>query len=143
MKIAEDILKGYELAKNTLEFAYAPYSRYRVGCALKVAGDDNLYRGCNVENVVYPAGICAEQAAIASLFGRRSSGEIKIQWMIVVTDSSLGDVPCGICQQVISEFAESPQMPIYIANLKEIKGCYSLEEMRPLNYRYPHQHDNI
>ena len=143
MKVVADIQRGYELAKSALEFAYAPYSRYQVGCALKAVGDDHIYCGCNVENVVYPAGICAERATISALFGTRDPRHIKIQWMVVVTNCSLGDVPCGICQQVIAEFAESPEMPIYIANLQEIKACYSLREMRPLNYRYPHQDDRF
>ena len=140
MDVPEDIQRGYQLAKEALSLAYAPYSKYQVGCALKAYDDDRIYTGCNVENVVLPAGICAERSAIASLFGRRNPSRIKIQWLIVVTDSELGDVPCGLCQQVIAEFAE-PDLPIYIGNLQELKCRHDLRELRPLNYEFPHRED--
>ena len=140
MKVDSDVQKGYELACKALGLAYAPYSRYKVGCALKIEGDDTIYSGCNVENVVYPAGVCAERAVISSLFGHRDPHEICLQWLVVVTDCTLGDVPCGICQQVIAEFGPL-ELPIYIANLERILACHTLKEIRPLNDLFPHQKD--
>ena len=142
MEIPEDVQRGHELAKQALAFAYAPYSRYRVGCAIKTFGDEHIYSGCNVENVVSPAGICAERSVITSLFGKRDSSLVRIEWIVVVTDCSLGDAPCGMCQQVISEFA-GPDLPIYIGNLQQIKACYTLEEIRPINYLFPHRQDEF
>ena len=140
MQIEKKVEEGYRIAIRALECAYAPYSQYRVGCALKLVGDDQIYSGCNVENIVFPAGICAERAAISSLFGKRESTHIKLEWLLVVTDSDLGDAPCGICQQVIAEFAD-PDLPIYISNLQKILACHTLREIRPVNYHYPHQKD--
>lgn len=138
MKIGQEIQKGHELAKMAQSFAYAPYSCFKVGCALKIFGDDTIYSGCNVENTVFPSGSCAERATIFSLFGKKDPSLIKLEWIMVVTDSTLGEIPCGMCQQVIAEFA--PQdLPVYIGNLQELKACYTLQEIRPLNYRYPHR----
>ena len=142
MNVDQEIQKGYELAKAAQGFAYAPYSRFKVGCALKVIGDKTIYSGCNVENTVFPSGTCAERATIFSLFGKKDPSQIRIEWIMVLTSSSQGEVPCGMCQQVIAEFA--PQdLPIYIGNLEGLKACYTLQEMRPLNYCYPHRKDQL
>ena len=53
MKVSDEIQRGYELAQVAQSFAYAPYSRFKVGCALKVVGDKMIYSGCNVENTVF------------------------------------------------------------------------------------------
>ena len=142
MKVPGDVLEGHISAKKALNMAYAPYSHFKVGCALKVFGDDRIHIGCNVENVVFPSGICAERAAISALFGKKDPSLIKLQWVVVVTDSTLGDAPCGMCQQVIAEFSD-PDLPIYIGNLTELKACYTLRELRPLNYVFPHRKDQL
>lgn len=87
-----------EIAKNARQWAYAPYSNYRVGAAL-LAASGNIYDGVNVENAVFPTTMCAERVA---LFKAVSEGEQKFAVIAVVTRD--GGSPCGSCRQVLSEF---------------------------------------
>ncbi len=100
-------------ARRAREFAYAPYSRFSVGAAVRM--DDGvgervfpIYRGCNVENASYGATVCAERNAI---FSAVAYGGKRIRAIAISLDTShLPDLsfraPCGVCRQVISEFAD-------------------------------------
>lgn len=82
------------------ENAYAPYSGFKVGAALRgVSG--TIYRGCNVENVAYPEGTCAEAGAIAAMI---AAGETSFTEAYVVAGSPLPVTPCGGCRQKLAEF---------------------------------------
>ena len=90
-----------EAAKAVRERAYAPYSRFKVGAAIRgVSGA--VYAGCNVENVAYPEGTCAEAGAIAAMV---AAGETRIAEVLVIADSPEPVPPCGGCRQKIAEFA--------------------------------------
>jgi cytidine deaminase len=78
--------------------AYSPYSHYKVGAAL-LGKSGRIYNGINIENAVYPLGICAERVA---LFKAISEGEKSFNAIAVVTAD--GGSPCGGCRQVLSEF---------------------------------------
>lgn len=80
--------------------AYAPYSKYLVGCAL-VDKRGKVFTGCNVENASYPAGLCAERTAIVKMV---SEGGNSIQHLVLVASSVEPVLPCGMCLQVIQEF---------------------------------------
>ena len=80
------------------ERAYAPYSHYRVGAAL-LAKSGEIYDGVNVENAVYPAGICAERTALVKAV---SEGELLFEAIAIATQN--GGSPCGVCRQMLSEF---------------------------------------
>jgi cytidine deaminase len=95
-------------AVDARQRAYAPYSRYAVGAALLTASG-KLYQGCNVENAAYPAGICAERVAI---FTAVAEGEKEFSAICVVTAN--GGFPCGVCRQVMAEFAL--EMTVLIAD---------------------------
>lgn len=82
--------------------AYAPYSRFKVGAALRAASGA-IYVGCNVENVAYPEGTCAEAGAIAAMI---AAGDTVIAEVLVIADSPAPVPPCGGCRQKISEFAD-------------------------------------
>ena len=79
--------------------AYAPYSHYHVGAALQAA-DGTIFTGCNVENASYPATICAERTALVKAV---SEGRREFDTMVVATRN--GGFPCGICRQMLYEFA--------------------------------------
>jgi len=79
--------------------AYAPYSNYRVGAVL-LGKNGEVFTGCNVENASYPAGICAERTALVKAI---SEGVQEFEALIVATQN--GGSPCGICRQMLAEFA--------------------------------------
>lgn len=81
--------------------AYAPYSNFKVGAAIR-AISGHVYQGVNVENVAYPEGTCAEAGAIAAMI---AGGDTKIAEVYVVADSPTPVPPCGGCRQKLAEFA--------------------------------------
>jgi len=96
--IKADYKQLIELADEARRHAYAPYSNYRVGAALRTK-TGRVYVGVNVENAAYPTGICAERVAV---FKAVSEGERDFEVIALVTDN--GGSPCGACRQVLSEF---------------------------------------
>ncbi|MEH7828990.1 cytidine deaminase [Gemmobacter denitrificans] len=94
-----DLLKA---ATEVRENAYAPYSRFKVGAALR-SSSGALHVGCNVENVAYPEGTCAEAGAIAAMC---ATGDRRIAEILVIADSPDPVPPCGGCRQKIAEFAD-------------------------------------
>ncbi len=97
-----------EKAREARMRAYAPYSNYSVGAAL-LTTDGKVFTGCNVENAVYPLGLCAERVAI---FKAVSEGHRDFLAIAIVTKN--GGSPCGSCRQVMHEFA--PEMRVIIAD---------------------------
>ena len=87
-----------DIALHARQWAYAPYSKYRVGAALLTASG-RIYEGVNIENAAYPTGICAERVAI---FKAVSEGEREVEPFVVATQN--GGSPCGSCRQVLAEF---------------------------------------
>lgn len=87
-------------AREAAARAYCPYSRYRVGAALEGA-DGTIYPGCNVENAVYPLGLCAERSALVSAV---SQGCREFKRVFVVGGTERPAPPCGACRQMLSEF---------------------------------------
>ena len=102
----------FDDAIKVRENAYAPYSNFKVGAAIKTK-DGTVYVGCNVENVAYPEGTCAEAGAIAAMC---AAGEREIVEVAVVADSPTPVTPCGGCRQKLSEFAD-PDAPVKMYNL--------------------------
>jgi cytidine deaminase len=90
--------------------AYIPYSHFAVGAAL-VATDGTVFLGCNVENASYPAGICAERTALVKAV---SEGYQNFSLIVVVTPT--GGSPCGICRQMMMEFA--PDLRVICADFE-------------------------
>lgn len=103
--------KAYEGRNN----AYAPYSKFKVGAAVLME-NGKIYTGCNIENASYGATNCAERTAI---FKAISEGNRKIRAIAIVGADDEYTYPCGICRQVIAEFADE--------NTEIILGKKSLE----------------
>ncbi len=91
-----------DTARQVRENAHAPYSKFKVGAALR-AVSGTVYAGCNVENVAYPEGTCAEAGAIAAMV---AGGDTEIAEIAVIADSPKPISPCGGCRQKIAEFAK-------------------------------------
>jgi cytidine deaminase len=96
-------------AIDAAKHAYAPYSNYPVGAALRTP-DGDVFTGCNVENAAYPAGICAERTALVKAV---SEGKREFSTIAVVTRN--GGAPCGVCRQMLYEFA--PDLKVIIADM--------------------------
>ena len=90
------------------ERAYAPYSRFLVGAAVR-AENGEIFVGCNVENASYGATICAERSAILAMV---SAGQRTITSIAVFTDADTLAMPCGLCRQVISEFQREARLVV-------------------------------
>ena len=90
-----------DAARAVRENAYAPYSHFKVGAAVKTPSGA-IYSGCNVENVSYPEGTCAEAGAIAAMI---AAGETEITEVAVIADAPQPVSPCGGCRQKLAEFA--------------------------------------
>lgn len=95
----QDIIKEGAIVR---EYAYAPYSNFKVGAAL-LCTDGTIIKGCNMENVSFPVGICAERTTIAKAI---SEGKRKFKALAVVADkrNNILTTPCGLCRQTIIEF---------------------------------------
>ena len=90
-----------EQAGKVRDNAYAPYSNFQVGCALRSV-EGRVHLGVNVENVAYPEGTCAEAGAIAAMI---AAGDSAIAEIAVIADSPTPVPPCGGCRQKLAEFA--------------------------------------
>ncbi len=99
IKVTDDERRALiDLAKEASRRAYAPYSNYPVGAALRTRSG-RIFTGSNVENAAYPSSICAERVAI---YKAVSEGEKDFDVITVVTPN--GGTPCGSCRQVLAEF---------------------------------------
>lgn len=115
-----------EAALQVRERAYAPYSDFKVGAALRTA-DGELYVGCNVENVAYPEGTCAEAGAISAMI---ASGSARIAEAYVVAQSPLPVTPCGGCRQKLAEFG-APDVVVTMATVDGVEQTMTLGELLP------------
>jgi cytidine deaminase len=123
----------FEAAKAAQANAYAPYSHFKVGAALRVAGG-SIYSGGNVENAAYPEGVCAETSAI-SVMAR--AGERRIEEILVIGDGEGLCTPCGGCRQRIREFSDGGTI-VHIAGPQGVRATFRLEELLPRSFGPDH-----
>ena len=123
-------LKLLNMAQQAAANAHAPYSNFKVGAAI-LTSNEKLYSGCNVEDISYPIGTCAEEAAIAAMI---TDGEYLISKILIYADSHTLITPCGACRQRISEFADDNCL-IILANKNGIKETHSIDELLPHRFK--------
>ena len=117
-----------EISEKAQEFAYVPYSKFKVGAAL-LCRDGSVYTGCNIENATYGATNCAERTAV---FKAVSEGKRDFT-AIAITSSGKGlTFPCGICRQVLSEF--SPEIKVILEDEKGELHTFMLSELLPHSF---------
>ena len=123
----------FEKARTVRENAHAPYSKFKVGAALRtVSGKEFI--GCNVENSAYPQGTCAEAGAIAAMI---ASGEKEILEICIIADSPSPVSPCGGCRQKLAEFSQ-PSTRVHLANLHGVLESHTLGDLLPHSFSSDH-----
>jgi cytidine deaminase len=123
-----------ELIRIALEAsrrAYAPYSRFAVGAALR-SKDGVIFTGCNIENGSYGLTVCAERVA---LFKAVSEGVTEFEAMAVVSDSKEIISPCGACRQVLAEF--QPELTVIMSNPRFDKIVMKISDLLPRRFSKP------
>jgi cytidine deaminase len=119
-------------AFDAMENAYAPYSRFRVGAALRTASGE-IVTGCNVENAVYGEALCAERVAVAAAVAR---GLKDFDEIAIASESEDPAPPCGSCRQTMSEFAPDLKVTGYSRNGKKV--IWSLSDLLPEAFALNH-----
>ena len=115
-------------ALSARENAYAPYSGFMVGAAL-LCKDGTVYTGCNIENASYTPTICAERTAVSKAV---SEGHRDFVRIVIAGRSEDFCVPCGVCRQVLREFA--PELEIICLNGAGEERTFTLEELLPHSF---------
>lgn len=118
-----DLLAAAEAAAAR---AYAPYSGFRVGAALRTASG-GVFSGCNIENAAYPQGWCAEPGALSAMV---MAGERAVAEICVWADSLRPCTPCGGCRQKLAEFGE-PETIVIAAGPEGERGRWTLGALLP------------
>ncbi len=119
----------FTAAKAAQDRAYVPYSRFKVGAAIRTEGG-SIHAGCNVENAAYPIGNCAEASAIAAMV---MAGETRIAEILVIGDGAGLCTPCGGCRQRLREFGE-PGVKVHVADRNGVRAAFTLGELLPASF---------
>jgi cytidine deaminase len=115
------------------ENAHAPYSRFKVGAAVR-SRSGKVYVGCNVENVAYPEGTCAEAGAIAAMV---AAGERELLEVAVIADSPQPVPPCGGCRQKLAEFGNG-DVQVILATTDGKRLSTTIAELLPGSFTAAH-----
>ena len=130
----KDIEKLITMAIENQKNSYAPYSKFNVSAAL-LTSSGNIYTGVNVENSSYPAGCCAETNAINTAI---NCGEKQIEMIAIVggLNYTIKDycAPCGVCRQVMREFANPNKMHVILAKTPTDYKCFTLEDLLSMSF---------
>ncbi len=115
-----------DAATAVRENAHAPYSNFKVGAAIRAASG-TVYVGCNVENVAYPEGTCAEAGAIAAMV---AAGETELREVYVIADSPDPVPPCGGCRQKLAEFGAG-DVPVTMGTTRGSERKVTIADLLP------------
>jgi len=119
----------FAAASAAMERAYAPYSKFQVGAAI-LAGNGQIYSGCNVENAAYPVGTCAEAGAISAMV---RDGAQQIREIVVIGRGDVMCTPCGGCRQRIREFAAA-DTKIHVCGPEGLRQTFTRDELLPASF---------
>ena len=111
--------------------AYCPYSKFKVGAALKSAKTGKIYAGCNVENAAFPTGICAERSAVCQAVAAEGP-DVKFDHCIVVAATDTPTMPCGPCRQMMVEFGTETLVTSVMEGGNTFK--VTLDELLPFSF---------
>lgn len=120
----------FEAAREAMGKAYAPYSKFPVGAAIR-ADDGKIYLGANVENLSFPQGWCAEPTAIGNMV---MGGGRRIVEIAVIAEKLACCPPCGGCRQKIAEFA-SPETRVYLCDDMGVQKTLTMDELLPFSFQ--------
>lgn len=120
-------------ATKVRENAYAPYSKFKVGAAVRAASGE-VFAGCNVENLSYPEGTCAEAGAIAAMV---AAGQTELTEVLVIADSPTPTPPCGGCRQKLVEFGK-PEVKLTMVTTSGVRIETTLAEILPGRFEASH-----
>ncbi|MFS4438489.1 cytidine deaminase [Paracoccaceae bacterium GXU_MW_L88] len=126
-----------EKALEAMARAYVPYSQFHVGAAIEAENGD-VFQGCNVENVAYPEGTCAEAGAIAAMV---LGGQTRIKRIAVTANGSETITPCGGCRQKIAEFAP-PEAEVILAGPEGERARMTVKDLLPGAFAKAHLSGN-
>ena len=126
----DDLLR---LARTMMVRAYAPYSKFHVGAAVRDE-EGGIHGGCNVENAAYPEGLCAEATAIASLV---AAGRHRVLECVVIGPGPEVVTPCGGCRQKLREFA-ADDVPVLSVDATKVVARHTLGELLPASFGPDH-----
>ncbi len=125
-----------DAALSVRENAYAPYSKFKVGAAIR-SKSGVIFSGCNVENVAYPEGTCAEAGAIAAMV---AAGEQELTEVYVVASSPQPVPPCGGCRQKLAEFGK-PDVKVTLATATGTELETTIGQLLPGAFDASHMED--
>jgi cytidine deaminase len=114
-------------ALDVMTRAYAPYSGFRVGAALR-GTDGSIHSGCNVENAAYPVGTCAERSALATAV---AAGTQNFDLLVIATEGDEPASPCGFCRQALSEFSSGGALEIVSLTTSGRVSKWQLAQLLP------------
>jgi cytidine deaminase len=126
----ESIERLTRAADAARAFAYAPYSKFRVGAAV-LAPDGRIFTGCNVENASYGLTVCAERTAV---FKAVSEGILSFDAVAISSDADDPVTPCGACRQVLAEF--NPAMTVVCSSPSGKRDVFSLSGLLPNGFNF-------
>lgn len=124
-----------DMAAEVMQNSYSPYSEFKVGAAIECA-DGSVFAGCNVENAAFRVGVCAETAALAAAV---SAGHREFKRIAVISEGSSYCFPCGMCRQMLNEFA--PNLEVLCARADGRYVSYPLTSLLPMAFGPEHMAD--
>jgi len=117
------------VAKQVMQNAYCPYSKFKVGAAI-LAENGEIFSGCNVENASFSVTLCAEAVAIGKMI---SAGAQKVKEILVIADADKVCTPCGACRQRINEFSDEITL-VHVCDKHGVKKTVPFSELLPCSF---------